>query len=50
MTLIEIETLLKDLQTQVAKNTAAIVTLNNTVSNYATTDDLAAISREINTL
>lgn len=50
MTLNEIEVLIKELQRQVAANTAAIVTLNNTVSNYATTDDFNALSKQINTL
>lgn len=50
MTLNEIETLIIELQKQVAANTAAIVTLNNTVSNYATTDDLEALSDKIDVL
>lgn len=50
MTLAEIETLLKQLQTQVAANTAAIKTLNNTIANYATDDDLSAIANKVNTL
>lgn len=50
MTLNEIETLIIELQKQIAANTAAIVTLNNTVSNYATTDDLKSLSEQINTL
>ncbi len=50
MTLNEIETLIIELQQQVAANTAAIVTLNNTVSNYATTDDLEALSDKIDIL
>lgn len=50
MALNEIEVLIKELQRQVAANTAAIATLNNTVSNYATTDDLNALSKKINTL
>ena len=50
MTLNEIETLIIELQQQVAANTAAIVTLNNTVSNYATTDDLEALSDKIDVL
>lgn len=50
MTLNEIEVLIKELQRQVAANTAAIVTLNSTVSNYATTDDFNALSKQINTL
>lgn len=50
MTLNEIETLIIELQKQVAANTAAIVTLNNTVSNYATTDDLEALSDKIDIL
>lgn len=50
MTLNEIETLIIELQKQVAANTAAIVTLNNTVSNYATTDDLEVLSDKIDIL
>lgn len=50
MTLNEIEVLIKELQRQVTANTAAIVTLNSTVSNYATTDDFNALSKQINTL
>lgn len=50
MSLTEIETLVLQLQSAVKANTAAIATLNNTVSNYATTDDLAAVSQQINTL
>lgn len=50
MTLNEIETLIIELQKQVTANTAAIVTLNNTVSNYATTDDLNSISNQIQVL
>lgn len=50
MSLTEIETLVLQLQSAVNANTAAIATLNNTVSNYATTDDLAAVSQQINTL
>lgn len=50
MTLNEIEILIIELQKQVAANTAAIVTLNNTVSNYATIDDLEALSNQINVL
>lgn len=57
MSLVEIETLLQQLQSElqqlqseVKANTAAITTLTNTISNYATTDDLTAISKQINTL
>lgn len=50
MTLNEIEVLITNLQREVAANTAAIVTLNDTVSNYATTDDFNALSKQINTL
>ena len=50
MELVEIEALLKQLQSEVKANTAAITTLTDTLSNYATTDDLTAISKQINTL
>lgn len=57
MSLVEIETLLQQLQSElqqlqseVKANTAAITTLTDTISNYATTDDLTAISKQINTL
>lgn len=50
MSLVEIETLLQQLQSDVRANTAAITSLNNTISNYATTDDLTAISKQINAL
>lgn len=50
MTLAEIEALLLQLQSQVQANTAAISTLNDTLSNYATTDDLSAMSDQINVL
>lgn len=50
MTLTQIETLLVQLQTQVTANTAAINSINNTVSNYATTDDLKELSNQINVL
>lgn len=50
MSLVELEQLVLQLQAEIKANTAAIVTLNNTVSNYATTDDLTAISKQINTL
>lgn len=50
MTLLEIEQLLSQLQQQITSNTAAIVTLNNTISNYATTDDLNAIATNLNVL
>lgn len=50
MTLLEIEQLLSQLQQQIISNTAAIVTLNNTISNYATTDDLNAIATNLNAL
>lgn len=47
MTLTEIEELLLSLQTKVEQNTATLVTLNNTILSYVTTDDLTAISNEI---
>lgn len=50
MTITEIETLLVQLQAQVAANTAAITTLNNTLVNYATKDDLININEYITTL
>ena len=50
MSLKEIETLLLQIQTEVKANTAAIATLSKSLSNYATTDDLSAISNKINTL
>lgn len=50
MALNEIETLLNNLQQQVAANTDAIATLIDTVSNYATTDDLSAIANQVNVL
>lgn len=50
MTLLEIEQLLSQLQQQIISNTAAIVTLNDTISNYATTDDLNAIATNLNAL
>lgn len=50
MSLKEIETLLLQIQTEVKANTAVIATLNKSLSNYATTDDLSAISNKINTL
>lgn len=50
MTLAEIENLLNQLQEQVKANTAAITTLNNTITNYATTDDLNALATQVNTL
>lgn len=50
MTLAEIETLLGQLQEQIKSNTAAIITLHNTVANYATTDDLNALAKQVNTL
>ncbi len=50
MTLLEIEQLLSQLRQQIISNTAAIVTLNNTISNYATTDDLNAIAVNLNIL
>lgn len=50
MSLVEIELLLQQLQSDVQANTAAIITLNNTISNYATTDDLTAISNQVNAL
>lgn len=48
MTLLEIEQLLSQLQQQINSNTAAINTLINTISNYATTDDLHEIAKKIN--
>lgn len=50
MTLAEIEILLRQLQEQVISNTAAITTLNNTIANYATTDDLKALATQVNAL
>lgn len=50
MTLTEIEILLKQLQAQVNANTAAITTLNNALSNYATTDDLVAAKDQVTAL
>lgn len=50
MTQLEIENLLLQLQQQVIANTAAIETLNDTISNYATTDDFVALTNQINTL
>lgn len=50
MTLLEIEQLLIQMQQQIIANTAAITTLNNTISNYATTDDLNAIATNLNIL
>lgn len=50
MTLAEIEVLLGQLQAQIKSNTAAITTLNNTVANYATTDDLNTLAKQVNTL
>ena len=50
MTLLEIEQLLIQMQRQITANTAAITTLNNTISNYATTDDLNAIATNLNIL
>lgn len=50
MTLAEIEILLRQLQEQVRANTTAITTLNNTVANYATTDDLNTLATQVNTL
>lgn len=50
MTLTEIETLLKQLQAQVNANTAAITTLNNALSNYATADDLTAAKDQVTAL
>lgn len=50
MTLQEIEKLLIQLQIQVSENAAAIITLSNTISEYATDDDLNAIAEKINVL
>lgn len=50
MTQLEIENLLLQLQQQVIANTAAIETLNDTISNYVTTDDFVALTNQINTL
>lgn len=50
MTLTEIEVLLRQLQEQVNANTAAIRTLNNALSNYATTDDLNAAKEQVDEL
>ena len=50
MTLAEIETLLKQLQQQINENNAAIVSIQNTLSQYATTDDLKTLSTQTNVL
>lgn len=50
MTLAEIETALLQIQEKLNANTAAITSINNTLSNYATTDDLESISEQINVL
>lgn len=50
MTLAEIEILLKQLQQQVIANTAAITSITNALSQYATTDDLRTLSARVNTL
>lgn len=50
MTLAEIEILLRQLQEQVTANTAAITTLQNNLTQYATTDDLKTLSTQVNIL
>ena len=50
MTLAEIEILLRQLQEQVTANTAAITTLQNNLTQYATTDDLKTLSAQVNIL
>lgn len=50
MTLAEIEILLRQLQKQVTANTAAITTLQNNLTQYATTDDLKTLSTQVNIL
>lgn len=47
MTLTELETILLQLQEQVNANTAAITALNNSLSNYATQDDLNAMREQV---
>lgn len=50
MTLAEIEVLLKQLQEQIKQNTTAINTLHDNLNKYATTDDLKALSTQVNIL
>lgn len=50
MTLAEIETLLGQLQNQINANTAAIAALTNSLTQYATTDDVNSLSTQVNTL
>lgn len=50
MTLAEIEVLVVQMQENIAANTAAIKTLNTTLSNYATDDDLAALTETVKAL
>lgn len=50
MTLAEIEILLRQLQEQVTANAAAITTLQNNLTQYATTDDLKTLSTQVNIL
>lgn len=50
MTLSEIETLLKQLQIQIDNNTAAIESLSQVLSGFATTDDLASLTGEVKSL
>lgn len=50
MTLAEIELLLKELQTQVEQNTAAIKSLTDVSTKYTTKDELTAIATQVNTL
>lgn len=50
MTLAEIELLLKELQTQVEQNTAAIKSLTDASTKYTTKDELTAIATQVNTL
>lgn len=47
MTLTELETILLQLQEQVNANTAAITALSNSLSNYATQDDLNAMREQV---
>lgn len=50
MTLAEIELLLKELQTQIEQNTAAIQSLTDASTKYTTKDELTAIATQVNTL
>ena len=50
MTLQEIENLLLQLQQQVISNTAAITSLTSNLSDYATEDDLNALTLQIRTI